>query len=206
MQDTSETSETSQRQIIIRALQASGWALIGITLVLFYARLSTWALGFFIGGALSLLSLFSLTVIVPFLFQPGAGHTARHLLTLTLFMKLPIYSVGLYAASRGDWCDPRGTGIGIVLAPAVITGYAIRQAFADARAEAEAARQAASRRSAPAAPFPETKPVQATATRAPVPVLDHRPVHASIQIQRRTTTQNSTIPPISKVTPVHEGV
>ncbi|MCS6775291.1 MAG: hypothetical protein RMJ43_04730 [Chloroherpetonaceae bacterium] len=181
-------------------------ALIGITLLLFYARLSTWALGFFIGGTLSLLSLFSLTVIVPFLFQPGVGHTARHLLTLTLFMKLPIYSIGLYAASRGDWCDPRGTGIGIVLAPAVITGYAIRQAFADARAEAEAARQAASRRLVPVAPFPEPAPVQATATRAPIPVLNHRPVHAPPHIQRRAAAQNSTLTPLSKVTPVHEGV
>lgn len=199
--------QTSQK-ITVHALKTSAYALALLTIVLFYAKLSTWALGFLIGGALSLFSMFSLTVIVPFLFQPGVGGRAKGLLSLTLFMKLPLYGAGLYVVSRGEWVDPRGAGIGIVLVPAVLTGYAIRQAFADARAETEAAREKAARKAVLQSPFPAKTKTTPTAT-TPVFALHHKQnkqTEFPAKTERRTATPGTEVAPKKQVTPVREGV
>src|SRR5436190_16610741 len=60
----------------------------------------TWAGGFAIGAALSLFSLMSLKLAVPNLFYKGAPKYSSGLLQLLLLMKLPIYAIGLYFATR----------------------------------------------------------------------------------------------------------
>jgi hypothetical protein len=142
------TQDPKQDKMQHRALKAGVWATALITAALFYANLPTWAWGFLIGSLLSLFSMVTLTVIVPFLFQPGVGQRAKGLLTATLFMKLPFFCIGLYIIAKGKFVEPMAAGAGIALIPAVLTVFAVRQAFADARAEAAAEREKLARRAA----------------------------------------------------------
>ena len=56
------------------------------------------------------------------LFQPGASPHVRGLLGMTLYMKLPIYAVLLYLAASVKGIAPMAVGLGMALAPMVITG------------------------------------------------------------------------------------
>lgn len=98
------------------------------TALLFFTG-AGWGLGFLIGGLLSLLSLYSLVVIVPILFRPGAPAYAKGLLSLTLFMKLPFYMMALYLATHLLKTQPMALGLGVLLVPLVITLRAVGQAF-----------------------------------------------------------------------------
>src|SRR5689334_15564827 len=91
----------------------------------------TWAAGFAIGAALSLFSLVSLKFCVPMLFYPGASRRAVALLHVTLLMKLPIYCVGLYLASRLGNSGSFAAFIGCTLVPCVITVEAVGKALVE---------------------------------------------------------------------------
>src|SRR5436853_32270 len=82
------------------------------TILLFCGGRRDWGWGFVIGGFLSLLSLFSLTVLVPMLFRPGTN-CAKGILTLTLFMKLPLYLFLLSFVSQQHGVEPIAAVLGI---------------------------------------------------------------------------------------------
>ncbi len=108
-------------------------AVIG-TVLFFTIGQPDWAKGFLIGSLLSLLSMSSLMFLVPFLFVPG-NKAAKGLLSVTLFMKLPIYGLLVYLAvlfSKTGWF---AMVLGITVVPTVLTGCAIRAAFREAAAE-----------------------------------------------------------------------
>lgn len=109
-----------QDTICLRSIQATGLLTITTTLLLLAAHQNAYAWGFLIGALLSLLSLISLTVIVPFLFQPNAPRYMSALLLLTLFMKLPMFVVGLYLMTHLRGVAPAAGAIGIGLGPVVI--------------------------------------------------------------------------------------
>ncbi len=106
--------------ICLRSIQATSVLTITTTLLLLAAHQNAYAWGFLIGALLSLLSLISLTVIVPFLFQPNAPRYMSALLLLTLFMKLPMFVVGLYLMTHLRGVAPAAGAIGIGLGPVVI--------------------------------------------------------------------------------------
>ncbi|HZO88088.1 MAG TPA: hypothetical protein VFB38_07075 [Chthonomonadaceae bacterium] len=118
--------------LIVRALKTSAWVTLLTTLALLGAGKNDWAWGFLTGAVLSLFSLFSLTVVVPMLLRPGASRAAQALLGLTLFMKLPIYMIGLYLIANVPAIKAAGAGFGIALLPVVITLKAIGSALAEA--------------------------------------------------------------------------
>ncbi len=116
-----QTAPVSQQDsICLRSIQAASLLTIATTLLLFAAHQNAYACGFLIGALLSLLSLISLTVIVPFLFQPNAPRYMSALLLLTLFMKLPLFVVGLYLMTHLRGVAPAAGAIGIGLGPVVI--------------------------------------------------------------------------------------
>ena len=81
----------------------------------------TWAAGFAIGAFTSLFSLFSLKVCIPALFYKGATARATALLQVVLIMKLPIYAIGLYFATRMGNSAAFAAFVGCTTVPAVIT-------------------------------------------------------------------------------------
>lgn len=95
-----------------------------------------WAWGFSVGAALSLISLFSLGILLPMLMMPQAPRASQFLLSLVLFMKLPLYAAALYWITRMPGVDARSAFPGILMAPLAITGSAVgslvRQGIGDA--------------------------------------------------------------------------
>src|SRR5260221_14128572 len=75
--------------LALRTLKTGAISTVFLTLLLCGAGRFPWAGGFCIGAALSLFSIFSLMVVVPFLLRPGAPAHASLLLGIPLFMKLP---------------------------------------------------------------------------------------------------------------------
>ena len=84
-----------------------------------------WAWGFLIGAILSLFSMITLMVAVPFLTWSGAPRHASILLVVTLFMKLPIFCLGLYMATHLPGVSAFACCLGIGLTPTAITLKAI---------------------------------------------------------------------------------
>ena len=115
--------------LIARILKVSAGVAGLVTLLLFCGGRSAWAWGFLIGAALSLFSMFSLAVLVPQQFRPGATRRARRWLLLTLILKLPLYAAGLYLVTRVQGISPVAAMFGIALAPIVITLKAIGSAL-----------------------------------------------------------------------------
>ena len=105
----------------LRVVKTSFLAGIFVTLLLLAADHHRWAWGFVIGAILSLFSLITLTIAVPFLTWPGAPRHMSALIIITLFMKMPIFCVGLYLATRLPGVSAFACCLGIGLAPAVIT-------------------------------------------------------------------------------------
>jgi hypothetical protein len=82
-----------------------------------------------IGALLSLFSLFSLGVCVPALFHKGATRMASAMLQVLLLMKLPIYAIGLYVASRMGSAAAFAAFAGCTLVPTIISLKAVSKAF-----------------------------------------------------------------------------
>ena len=114
-----------EEPLTIRSLKTSILVLLITTSGLFWAGHGDWAKGFMIGALCSLFSMFSLMVIIPFLFQPGASPEVKGLLGMTLFMKLPLYAVALYVVTSVRGFEPMGAGLGMVLVPAIITSHTV---------------------------------------------------------------------------------
>jgi len=158
----------------LRALKTSTWVTVFTTLWLFATAHSAWAWGFLIGALLSLFSLFSLTVLVPMLFRPGAPRHIQGLLSLTLFMKLPLYLGGLYLATSVHSIAPMGAGLGVTLVPMVITLKAIGGLIMELK---PATRRAKAVEAAPATAATESlihsqRPARATRLRRAEPVRE----------------------------------
>ena len=111
----------TQDEINLRTLKTGSWlaALIVLTLAWTGHRAAAW--GFGLGALLSLFSLLSLTVIVPTLFHPNASRHVKQVLSITLYMKLPVYCMALYLIARLPGLGPALSVAGIALSPAVIT-------------------------------------------------------------------------------------
>jgi hypothetical protein len=105
-----------------------------MSLGLVLGRHGGWAAGFIIGALLSLFSLYSLGVCVPALFHPGATRRASALLQVVLLMKLPLYGIGLYIASRMGSAAAFAAFAGCTLVPVIITVEAVTRAFIQSNA------------------------------------------------------------------------
>ena len=106
-------------------LRSSLWALILTVTWLNAAHHAAMGWGFLIGGLLSVFSLWTLTVVVPMFFQPGASRFAKAILLLTLCMKLPVFALALYVGTHLHTVAPIGMMLGIALTPMVITARTI---------------------------------------------------------------------------------
>ena len=102
----------------------AGW----VVLVLYLRGWLTASLGFAVGAALSLFSLWSLTCTVPRILRE-ARPMARVLLVLLLTLKLPAYAVVLYYATTHPYCHPGALVAGIALTPAVFVLKTLGQAL-----------------------------------------------------------------------------
>lgn len=111
--------------LALRTVKTGAVAAVFLTLLLIGSGHLRWAGGFFIGASLSLFSIFSLMVVIPFLMRPGAPACAPALLGITLFMKLPAYALGLFFAVKIAGSSPLAAALsillGVLLAPLVIT-------------------------------------------------------------------------------------
>ncbi len=126
----------------LRTLKTGSWLTALTVLILAQSGHRAAAWGFGLGASLSLFSLLSLTVIVPFLFRPDSPRHVKGLLSLSLMMKLPIYTLVLYLIARLPGIGPAVAVAGIGLSPAVITlktvGAMIARPAAARRIEAPA--------------------------------------------------------------------
>jgi hypothetical protein len=195
--------DETEQKITRHALISGAWATGLLTVVLFYAGRPTWAVGFLIGSLLSLFSMISLSIIVPILFRPSASAGAKGLLSMTLFMKLPIFGAVLYFVAKGTFAEPMAVAAGIALIPAVLTGYAIRQAFLDAQRETEMLSRKAALRAAQRANFP-VAPKTTPQTATPAFALHHKQTELPAKADRRATTHSAEPAPQKQATPVHE--
>src|SRR5438067_1714021 len=66
--------------LALRTVKTGAVAAVCLTLLLFSSGHLRWAGGFLIGAILSLFSVFSLMIVVPFLVRPGAPSYAPNLL------------------------------------------------------------------------------------------------------------------------------
>lgn len=112
----------------IHSLLAAGL----IAAVLHVAGRSRWAGGFVIGSGLSLFSLYSLKVCVPALFRPASRRYATALMQAALLLKLPLYGVGLYLATRLGTEASFAAFAGCALVPLVISLEAVGKAIWEA--------------------------------------------------------------------------
>ncbi len=113
-----------------------------IASVLFFCHLRPWSLGFALGGSISVFSLVTLLGIVPLVFAPGRSPKARGLLSLTFFMKIPIYAALLAAANRAHGVEPLAAAAGIALAPMVLTFQSLATVLREAAAESRTPKSA----------------------------------------------------------------
>ena len=111
----------SEDKLTLRTLRTGAAGTLVVTATVAASGHSGAAIGFLIGAVLSLFSLFSLTFLVPLLLRPEAPKFAGSLLGVTLFMKLPLYFAGLYAATHIPGVSAVWTACGIALAPMIIT-------------------------------------------------------------------------------------
>jgi hypothetical protein len=122
----------NEETLRIRTLYHSLWIGLVTNAALFGLAPRGWAWGFLVGAVMSLFSALSLIVIVPLLFRPGANEHTKGLLSATLFMKIPLYMVGLYIGTNVKGVEPMAMMCGILLVPTVITLRAIHHAMQDA--------------------------------------------------------------------------
>lgn len=108
-----------------RTLKTSSAVAAFLTIWMLCAARNSWAWSFLIGATLSLLSMLSLSVLIPMLFHPGASRHAKALLLITLFMKMPLYCVGLFLLMIVPNASGLSAVFGIALVPFVITARAV---------------------------------------------------------------------------------
>ena len=102
-----------------------------IALFLAFGGYRLMAAGFVTGAVLSLFSLFSLKICIPALFRSGASRGASALLQVVMFMKLPVFAVGLYLATRLGTAASFAAFWGCALVPCVISLEAVMKAIAE---------------------------------------------------------------------------
>ncbi len=124
---------------VVRSLKSAAWFAAVLDLLFFCSGKSMWGGGFLIGALISLFSLGSLIVIIPILIRPNASPHVKGLLSMTLFLKLPIYAVALSLSTPRHGIEPMAVGLGIALVPLVLT---FRTAAALLIEEARAQRKA----------------------------------------------------------------
>lgn len=113
--------KTQDAALISRVLKTSFLLGALLTFLLFAANHLYLGWGFFIGATLSLFSFVTIAITIPFLLRPNAPRSVSALLVVVLFMKLPIYCVGLYLAARLPGMGALACMLGACLTPAVIT-------------------------------------------------------------------------------------
>ncbi|MGC8666620.1 MAG: hypothetical protein ACP5VE_00695 [Chthonomonadales bacterium] len=122
-------------QLPIRVLKTSAWVACLGALLLLDRGLAAWALGWAIGCGLSMLSLASLTYLVPRLVWP-ARPRVKLLLGVVVLVKLPVLAVVLNYAMASPHVAPLGVFVGAGLTPAIIVlkvlGYQLSQPNASA--------------------------------------------------------------------------
>jgi hypothetical protein len=115
-------------------LKRSAFVGLCVTLILFSLGGAGVAWGFLIGAGMSLFSLVTLMIAVPNLLHPGASRRAQRRLGLLLFLKLPLYMVGLYIVTRARGVQPMGAVFGIALVPALAFWQTVMGLLPEARA------------------------------------------------------------------------
>ena len=155
-------------------------AAIAVAMALVAAGHATWAAGFAIGAFTSLFSLFSLKVCIPALFYKGATARATALLQVVLIMKLPIYALGLYFATRMGNAAAFAAFVGCSTVPVVITVETVGRALLQAN--------------------PRWK--RAIAMHAPIAVL---PASNEMASAAHASTLTGETPVTVQVRPIHEG-
>ena len=128
---TPTTQETQDRTICFRSVKTSLWLGLLVFVLCYGNHHYHWAWGFLIGAVLSLFSMISLMVAVPFLTWSGAPRHMSALMIVVLFMKLPIFCIGLYLATHLPGISAFACCAGICLTPMAITLKAISNLIND---------------------------------------------------------------------------
>lgn len=129
--ETPVAQKTQDSAICIRSVKTSFVLGFAVLLLCLASHHYNWAWGFLIGGCLSLFSLVTLMLSVPFLTWSGAPRHMSALLVVALLMKLPIFCLALYMATRLPGVSAFACFFGICLAPAVITLKAVNTLLID---------------------------------------------------------------------------
>lgn len=108
------SDETLPQRTLRTGFFLAGWFVLVFGLRGWY----TASMGFAVGAALSLFSLWSLTFAVPRVLNE-ARPVAKFLLALMLMLKLPLYAVVLYYATNRPYFHLGALVGGIALVPAV---------------------------------------------------------------------------------------
>lgn len=87
---------------------------------------SGWGMSYLWGALISLFSLISLAGLVPRLLHPSAPQSATFLLSLLLFLKLPLYALALYVATRMPGFSPVSLIAGAILIPMLLASDALK--------------------------------------------------------------------------------
>lgn len=123
--ETEKALETQDRTICLRSVKTSLWLGLLVIVLCCGSHHTNWGWGFLIGALLSLFSMISLMLAVPFLTWSGAPRHMSLLMMVTLFMKLPIFCLGLYLATHLPGVSAIACCAGICLTPIAITLKAI---------------------------------------------------------------------------------
>ena len=165
--DAAETEKTvtgtQDSAICLRSVKTSLWLGLLVFVLCCGSHHTNWAWGFLIGALLSLFSMISLMLAVPFLTWSGAPRHMSLLMIVTLFMKLPIFCLGLYLATHLPGVSAMACCAGICLTPVAIT----MKAIGNLRNDYSTARQPA--------------PVE-----EPEPAAETEPEPVTIQVKPRT--------------------
>lgn len=124
----------------VRSLKASFLFFTLVSLGLYLAGRPAGAWSFAIGSFLSLFSLTSLMAAIPLLARPTSSPgMVKGVLALLLYLKLPLFSAGLYVGTRLPGCDQILLGVGVALVPLVLTVQAVCDALREGAREAREA-------------------------------------------------------------------
>ncbi len=109
----------------------TGFFLAGWFVVIFYLRgWHTASMGLALGSALSLFSLWSLSLAIPIITHESRG-IAKVLVVLLLVFKLPLYACVLYFATTRPYFHLGAVVAGIALVPVVIVLKVLGRALVD---------------------------------------------------------------------------
>lgn len=116
-----------------RTLKAS-FLLAPIVVILFCTfGYKSCAIGFILGASLSLFSFITLKIVVPKLFMPGSPRYVKGILSLALWLKMPLICVVLYVGTHSSAVSPAAMVPGIGFMPAVIVLCAIGNILSESR-------------------------------------------------------------------------